>query len=103
MKVIEFINLFIGITKPIDSERIFEENLDMENRFWLSEDPKKFDFTIHDTEKRYNLFFNVRKTMNYPHYNLYVSFQLTDSLDNILFEDLINFELFDYLNCKEEI
>jgi len=78
-----------------DSSRLFELNVDLENRIWLAEDPKVFDFMVSDVSNKYNIYFNVRNTMDYPHYNIYISFLLTDSLNNILQEDLRNFRLFD--------
>jgi gliding motility-associated lipoprotein GldH len=87
--------LTIFILSGCDQSRLFEENTDFENRIWLANDIKVIDFVVSDIDNVYNIYFNVRNTMNYPHYNLYISFQLKDSLNRILAEDLQNFNLFD--------
>ena len=87
--------LAIFILFGCDQSRLFEENIDFEDRIWLANDIKVIDFEVPDMENQYNIYFNVRNTMNYPHYNLYISYQLKDSLDKVLFEDLQNFNLFD--------
>lgn len=78
-----------------DQSRLFEENIDFENRIWLANDIKVIHFTVPDIQNNYNIYFNVRNTVNYPHYNLYISYKLKDSLNQILSEDLLNFNLFD--------
>lgn len=87
--------LAIFILFGCDQSRLFEENTDFKNRIWLANDIKVIDFVVTDIDNTYNIYFNVRNTINYPHYNLYISYQLKDSLNRILAEDLQNFNLFD--------
>lgn len=87
--------LTIIVIPGCDSSRLYEENTDIDNRVWLADDVKTFVFDIPTIDRRYNFYFNVRNTMKYPHYNLYISYHLMDSLDNAIDEGLVNFNLFD--------
>lgn len=87
--------LAILIFIACDSNRLSEENIDFPKRVWSAKDIKRFDLSIADTELSYNLFFNVRNTSDYPHYNLYVQFVLENSRGIKLNSELINIELFD--------
>jgi gliding motility-associated lipoprotein GldH len=78
-----------------DSKRVYEKNIDFSDKVWASRDIKTFTFDIPDIENGYNIYFNVRNTMDYPHYNLYISYQLKDSLNQIIHEELKNVNLFD--------
>jgi gliding motility-associated lipoprotein GldH len=90
--------LFLGC----DSSRLFEENSDFENKVWTSGDIRSFTFDIDDPDLGYNVYFNVRNTKNYPHYNLYISYLLKDSLNRIITEELKNVNLFDPKTGKPE-
>ncbi len=78
-----------------DSSRIYEENREHEDRVWDKNDISKFIFVIPETGPTYNVYFNLRNTMNYPHNNIYISYQLKDSLGRTLQNELKNFLLFD--------
>lgn len=85
-----------------DSSRLFEENSDFENKVWTSGDIRSFTFDIVEPDLGYNIYFNVRNTMNYPHYNLYISYHLRDSLNRVIKEELKNVNLFDPKTGKPE-
>lgn len=55
-----------------DSNRIYEENIAVENNIWKSDDIKTFSFDITDTVSALDLFVNVRTTTDYPYNNLYI-------------------------------
>ena len=94
--------LFILLLFGCDSSRLYEQNSDFKNKIWSSGDIKTFDFNIPDASLGYNIYFNVRNTMDYPHYNLYLSYHLKDSLNQILKEDLKSVNLFDPKTGKPE-
>ena len=56
-----------------NSNRIYEQNIDIQNNNWRISDAKEFRFEITDTTKTYQVFFNVRNALFYEYYNLYVS------------------------------
>lgn len=78
-----------------DTNRVFEDNQDMENNFWHQEDPVEFNFRIEDPEISYNLYTNFRNASAYPYHNLYYQYTLEDSLGNEILSKLQNINLFD--------
>lgn len=95
MRLAHWSLLIIIILNSCDPTRLFEENIDFEDKAWLSDDVIVFDFHVPESRSRYNIYFNLRNTMEYPHYNIYISFKLKDSLNQVLHQELVNFDLFD--------
>lgn len=62
-----------------DRERLYEKNHDFENREWLSVDQPVFDFEIPDTTARYNLYGNIRNSVEYPFSRIFINYTLRDS------------------------
>ena len=61
-----------------DSNRVFEQNIDIQNNNWRIGDTKEFRFEITDTTKTYQVYFNIRNALFYEYYNLYISETLLD-------------------------
>jgi gliding motility-associated lipoprotein GldH len=78
-----------------DQQRIYEKYTDFENRYWLVNEKPAFEFSIVDTEKKYNIYSNVRNSVSYPWSRLFVSYSLTDSTGTSLKKNLMNEFLFD--------
>ena len=78
-----------------DSSRLYEANEDFSEKVCVSDDIRSFSFDIPDSTLGYNIYFNVRNTMKYPHYNIYISYRIKDSVNQVINEELINFDLFD--------
>jgi gliding motility-associated lipoprotein GldH len=55
-----------------DSNRLFEENKEITNDTWDMNQRVSFEFDVPDTITKYNLYFNVRNTDDYPFSNLYI-------------------------------
>ncbi len=55
-----------------DSNRVFEENTEIVSGVWDMNQRLSYDFEIPDTTTKYNIYFNVRNTDDYPFSNLYV-------------------------------
>ncbi|MEO1051800.1 MAG: gliding motility lipoprotein GldH [Bacteroidota bacterium] len=97
---IKSILIFIGLSlmavvySSCDSQRIFEQNIDLKQRFWAKDSIARFDFRIDDISSRYNIYYNVRNTNTYPNHNLYITYYLEDSTGNILKKELNNQQLF---------
>lgn len=87
--------VFIWLLVSCDGTRVYELNQDFDNRYWLVGEEPEFRFTIQDVSTSYNLYINVRNEVSYPYANLYVTYALQDSLQNVLSESLINPFLFD--------
>jgi gliding motility-associated lipoprotein GldH len=76
--IFSFIFLCIFSLSACDSNRVFEQNVDIPNNNWRIGDTKEFRFEITDTTKTYQVFFNIRNALFYEYYNLYISATLLD-------------------------
>lgn len=64
--------IFLIINFGCNRNQVFEQNIDLEGNNWKIGDAKEFVFTITDTTKAYQVYFNIRNTIDYEFYNLYV-------------------------------
>ena len=78
-----------------ETNRIYETNHDFEDRTWKINEAQEFEFRIDDLEKKYNLYYNVRNSLDYPYSRIFVTYHLQDSLGNDLHSKLDTQELFD--------
>ena len=83
-----------------DPNRVFEENIDFENPYWIKDQPAEFEFEIQDISTEYDLFFNVRNSLSYPFQNIYIQYTLKDSLNREVLSELKEFYLFDQKTGK---
>ena len=93
MRNILFLLLIISTTS-CDPGRVYEENKEFESGIWNVDSVPSFKFAIPE-EGEYDLYFNIRNTLEYPYQNLYVTYYLEDTIGNLLKTDLVNFNLFD--------
>lgn len=90
-----FSALLMFVLSGCDTTRISEEVRNFEDRSWLYTSPERFDFNINDISIEYNLNLYLRYTNNYPFSNIYLRYQLMDSLDSKKVEgEVKNVELF---------
>jgi len=64
--------------------RVYEYNYLMPQNQWFMDTVPTFSFIIDQPEKQYNILLNIRNTLAYPYYNLFVNYQLCDSTGNKL-------------------
>lgn len=55
-----------------DSNKVFDQYMEVENATWKRENIAKFSVDIKDTTAAHNLYINVRNKGNYPYSNLYL-------------------------------
>ena len=77
-----------------DNNRVYENTVDFNNAYWLADSIKSFDFSIPQAGSEYNIVFNFRNGVEYPHRNVYVHYIISDSTHKILDEELRDFQLF---------
>ncbi len=67
-----------------DPARVYEQNVDLPEGNWYVDNHQDFEFQIQDTTQRYDIYFNVRYSLSYEFYNLYMQHQLLgpDSLQH---------------------
>jgi gliding motility-associated lipoprotein GldH len=78
-----------------DPNVVTNENYDVTDRSWGINEIPSFQFEIQDPEKRYDIFYNIRNTIEYPYHNLYITYFLEDTVGNVISTDLHNMDLFD--------
>lgn len=78
-----------------DPDRVYEQNEDISDAVWRAEDIKRFTFPIDDVSQAYDLSFNIRNTLSYPFQNIYINYELLDSVDNVIKSEMKQFYLFD--------
>jgi gliding motility-associated lipoprotein GldH len=83
-----------------DSNRVYEVNKDFTDRTWKTSDTTVFDFRINNIGDKYNLYYNVRNTIDYPNARLFVNYVLADSIGNILSKKMVAQNLFDLKTGK---
>src|SRR5258708_7573620 len=67
------------ILSACDSDRIYEDNREFKDRVWKVIEEPRFDFAIADTSQRYNLYYNVRNSLEYPYARIFITYHLFDS------------------------
>ncbi len=78
-----------------DNNRIYENNLEFEDRSWKVTEEPRFEFNIADTTLRYNLYYNVRNSLTYPYARIFITYHLYDSIGRELSKKLVYNDLFD--------
>ncbi|WP_242923289.1 gliding motility lipoprotein GldH [Pontibacter liquoris] len=75
-KLVVFAAAFLLLLMGCDPKRVFEQNVDFAKGKWAIDNAPVFTFEIEDTTQAYNIYFNVRYSLQYEFYNLYVRHQL---------------------------
>lgn len=92
---------FFGFTAIIvmlfscDERRVYEKNVDFNSRLWPVSERPEFEFEVKDTLESYNLFCNVRNSLDYPFARIFITYYLQDSSGNVLDKQLVRQLLFD--------
>jgi len=93
--------LFMGFTiialmfLSCDDQRVYERNIDFHERHWLVDERPELEFEISDTLQAFNLYCNIRNSLDYPFARIFVKYQLQDSTGALLADDLVSGFLFD--------
>lgn len=86
--------LFVGLV-ACDSNRVFEQNKDFNQRAWYASDTVVLEFRISDARDPYNIYYNIRNSIEYPYSRIFVNYTLADSTGQIVSEKLLGNYLFD--------
>lgn len=88
--------LFAGLLMAsCDDKRVFEVNHEFPERSWLVSDEPTFRFSIKDSAGTYNIYYNVRNSLQYDWDRLFVTYTLSDSTGAELSRKLVYNDLFD--------
>ena len=91
---ISILFLFLITFVSCDSNKVFEEYIEVENANWQKEDIASFEFEASDTITPHNIYINVRNTGNYAYSNLYL-FVTMQGPDGAALIDTVNCTLAD--------
>ncbi len=83
-----------------DSNRVYEENIYFKDRTWKITEPAQLDFVISDTTQRYNLYLDVRNSLDYPYSRLFVNYNLYAPSGQEISKKMISEYLFDQKTGK---
>lgn len=72
-----------------DSNKVFEEYIEVENANWQKENIANFEFEAMDTVTAHNLYINIRNTGDYAFSNIYL-FVTMQGPDGGLLKDTVN-------------
>ena len=94
MKRYPLILLLIISFVACDSNRVYEEYYDFNDKTWNLDSIPSFEFSIDNTDPK-DLFVTLRNTISYNYQNVYLSYQLNNENGQELESDLINISVFD--------
>ena len=94
MRTVSAFLFAISLLFSCDEQRVFENNVDFNDRYWVVGERPEFAFEISDTVDAYNLYVNVRNSLDYPYANIFVTYYLRDSSNVLLKKDLVRQTLF---------
>ncbi len=86
--------IFLLLLTACDSTGLYDESRDIEGGEWDISERLAFDFEVPDTVTKYNFYFNIRNTDDYPYSNIYVFFRTTFP-DGKIAVDTVEFPLAD--------
>ncbi|MFY8035531.1 MAG: gliding motility lipoprotein GldH [Cyclobacteriaceae bacterium] len=74
-----FIFVILVFLFSCDSNRVFEDNVEFADRTWKISEPALLEFQIADVSKSYNLYLDIRNSIDYPYSRIFVNYALHDS------------------------
>lgn len=95
MRSIPGFAIIIVLFFSCDDLRVYEKNEDLESRHWLVDEKAEFEFDIPDSLQTYNLYCNVRNSLDYPYARIFITYYLRDSTGAVLEKDMVQQMLFD--------
>lgn len=78
-----------------DTNRVYEDYVEFPQRMWVVREEPVFAFVIADSTQTYNLYYNVRNSIQYDWDRIFVSYSLLDSAGGELSRKLVYNNLFD--------
>lgn len=90
-----FLLLSLCIFSCKDENRIIDQNEMIQDRIWDRDSVYQYSFDITDTSVNYNIYLNVRNSLEYPYQNLFVLYTIEDESGNLLNSYQKDISLFD--------
>lgn len=93
MRLLVFVLLALLVI-ACDNQRVFENYVEFPARKWPAKEPATFEFEIKNAAQEYNLYYEVRNSIDYPWERIFVRYELKDSTA-VLSEKLVFNTLFE--------
>lgn len=87
--------VILALLSSCDKYRVYETNVDFKDKNWYADSSAVFTFQIDDTTLPYNILYNVRNSLDYPYYNLYIKYELYSPDNKPISSDLHEVKLMD--------
>jgi gliding motility-associated lipoprotein GldH len=87
--------IIVAMFVSCDEQRVYEKNTDFDSRHWLVSEKPSFEFEITDSVESYNLYCNVRNSLDYPFARIFITYYLHDSTGALMEKDMVTQLLFD--------
>ena len=87
-----FACIFLG---ACDQPRVYEQNTDFTERYWIVSETPEFEFTIQQPADTYTLYANIRNSVSYPYARIFFNYYLQDSTGAEIEKKLVTQYLFD--------
>lgn len=71
----------------------YEKNIDLPKAKWYADSVLTYAFEITDIQRNYKLYYNLRNNLDYPFYNLYITYYLQDANGKTITTELQNITL----------
>ena len=75
--------LFLFLT-GCDPNTVYNAYEDIDDGQWFEKNAPTFSFEIKDATMPYNIYYNLRNSLAYPYYNLYLTRYLTDEKGKLI-------------------
>jgi len=95
MRSISGFLIILLIFASCDEQRVYEKNTDFDSRHWLVNEKPTFEFEIADSLETYNLYCNVRNSLDYPFARIFITYYLQDSTGAVMEKNMVSQLLFD--------
>lgn len=95
--VVKRISLFLFFIAlyACDSNRVYENNMEFSDRAWKVIEEPRFEFTVPNASDQYNVYYNVRNSLDFPYARIFVTWHLYDSTGKEISKKLVFNDLFD--------
>lgn len=79
MKKAWFLGILLAGLAACNSQTVYNEYTDIDDGKWTLKNTPSFSFRIDNPSIPYNVYYNLRNSVSYPYYNLYLTRYLLDS------------------------
>lgn len=95
MRILFLSFLICIILSSCDQSRVYEQNVDFTERYWIVSEQPEFEFTIDKPADKYTLYGNIRNSVSYPYARIFFTYHLQDSTGGEIEKKLVSQYLFD--------